>query len=154
MEIMKKFGRFVLLGGLLLAAGCQNTVNRVENADKTMTPDVINDKRFVTDGYLADRLKLTGLVTSTTPEGLLRIQITAVNVRVGFFSQMWSGMTGENPYPIQYKFTWFDKTGMAVDSIVSTWKEITVIPGEEVQIQSVAPNRDCKDFSINLKEAN
>ena len=74
-------------------------------------------------------------------------------MRVGFFSQMWSGLTGENPYRIQYRFTWFDKDGMAVDSIVSTWKEMTVIPGEEVQIQSIAPSRNCKDFSISLKEA-
>jgi len=151
---MRKTGLFILLGGLLLVAGCQNSANRVENADRVMTPNIVNDKRFVTDGFLADRLKLTGLVTTATADGLLRVQITAVNVRTGFFSQMWSGMTRENPYPIQYKFTWFDKNGMAVDSIVSTWKEMTVIPGEEVQIQSVAPNRDCKDFSIQLKEAN
>ena len=137
---MKKLWLSLLSGGLLLAGtGCQNTVNRVENADKTMTPNVVNDKRFVTDGFLADRLQLTGINT--------------VNVRVGFFSQMWSGLTGENPYRIQYRFTWFDKDGMAVDSIVSTWKEMTVIPGEEVQIQSIAPSRDCKDFSISLKEA-
>ena len=151
---MRKTGLFILLGGLLLVAGCQNSANRVENADRVMTPNIVNDKRFVTDGFLADRLKLTGLVTTATADGLLRVQITAVNVRTGFFSQMWSGMTRENPYPIQYKFTWFDKNGMAVDSIVSTWKEMTVIPGEEVQIQSVAPNRDCKDFTIQLKEAN
>lgn len=150
---MRKTGLFILLGGLLLAAGCQNTANRVENADRVMTPNIITDKRFVTDGFLADRLKLTGIITSTTADGLLRVQITAVNVRTGFFSQMWSGMTGENPYPIQYKFTWFGKDGMAIDSIISTWKEMTVIPGEQVQIQSVAPNRDCKDFSIQLKEA-
>lgn len=150
---MRKTGIFILLGGLLLAAGCQNSANRLENADKTMTPNVITDKRFVTDGFLADRLKLTRVVTSTTAEGLLRVQISAVNVRVGFFAEMWSGMTGEDPYPIQYKFTWFGKDGMAVDSIVSTWKDMTIVPGEEVQIQSVAPNRDCKDFMINLKEA-
>ena len=152
---MKKTGLFILLGGLLLlVAGCQNTTNRVENADKVMTPNIVNDKRFVTDGFLADRLKLTGIITSTTADDLLRVQITAVNVRTGFFSQMWSGMTRENPYPIQYKFTWFDRNGMAVDSIVSTWKDMTIVPGEEVQIQSVAPNRDCKDFTIQLKEAN
>ena len=150
---MRKTGFFILLGGLLLAAGCQNSANRLENADKTMTPNVITDKRFVTDGFLADRLKLTRVITSTTAEGLLRVQISAVNVRVGVFAQMWSGMTGENPYPIQYKFTWFNKDGMAVDSIVSTWKAMTIIPGEEVQIQSVAPNCDCKDFLINVKEA-
>ncbi|MBS1370444.1 MAG: YcfL family protein [Lentisphaeria bacterium] len=151
---MKQLCMCALAGGLLLAAaGCQNTVNRVENADRSMTQNVINDKRFVTDGFLADRLLLTGVNTSETSDGLLRVQLTAVNARVGFFSQMWSGMTGENPYKIQYKFTWFDGNGMAVDSILSTWKELTVIPGEQIQIQSIAPSRDCRDFSVNLKEA-
>ena len=150
---MKRFGLLVLLGGLLLAAGCQNTVNRVENADRTMTPTVINDRRFVTDGYLADRLKLTGISTATTKDGLLRVQVMVLNSRVGFFSQMWSGMTGENPYRIKYRFTWFDRNGMAMDSIVSTWKEMTIVPGDQMAIQSVAPNCDCKDFSLSVKEA-
>ncbi len=150
---MRKAGILILLGGLLLTVGCQNTANRVENADRVMTPNIITDKRFLTDGFLADRLKLTRIITSTTAGGLLRVQISAVNVRTGVFAQMWSSMTRENPYPIQYKFTWFGKDGMAIDSIISTWKDMTVIPGEEVQIQSVAPNRDCKDFTIQLKEA-
>lgn len=60
---MKKLWLSLLSGGLLLAGtGCQNTVNRVENADKTMTPNVVSDKRFVTDGFLADRLQLTGTI--------------------------------------------------------------------------------------------
>ncbi len=42
---------------------------------------------------------------------------------------------------------------MAVDSIISTWREISIIPGEQVQIQSVAPIKGCKDFLINMKEA-
>ena len=66
---------------------------------------------------------------------------------------MWSGMTGENPYKSKYRFTWFDKNGMAVESIISTWQETKVIPGETVQIQSVAPTPECKDFSITLIEA-
>ena len=138
--------------GCLALTGCQNSVNRVENADKTMTPNIIADKRFVTDGWLRDRLKLSQLTVSDSG-GLMRVQIAAVNVRTGVFSQMWSGITGENPYRIQYRFTWLDRNGMAVDSIASTWREISVIPGETVHIQSVAPNPNCKDFIINLKEA-
>lgn len=151
---MKKVYLCAMLAGVLLGGfGCQNTANSIENADKTMQTNTIADQRFVTDGWLRDRLKLTGLNTSTTADGLLRVQLTAVNVRTGFFDQMWSGMTGENPYKIKYRFTWFDKGGMAVESILSTWQEMTVIPGEAVQIQSVAPTPECKDFSITLIEA-
>lgn len=151
---MKKVYLCAMLAGVLLGGfGCQNTANSIENADKTMQTNTIADRRFVTDGWLRDRLKLTGLNTSTTADALLRVQLTAVNVRTGFFDQMWSGMTGENPYKIKYRFTWFDKGGMAVESILSTWQEMTVIPGETVQIQSVAPTPECKDFSITLIEA-
>ncbi len=151
---MKKVFLCAMLAGLLLGgSGCQNTANSIENADKTMQTNTIADRRFVTDGWLRDRLKLTGLNTSTTPDGLLRIQLTAVNVRTGVFDQLWSGITGDNPYKIKYRITWFDKGGMAVESILSTWQETTVIPGETVRIQSVAPTLECKDFSITLLEA-
>ena len=151
---MKRWHIWMLAGGLLIAGiGCQDTVNRVENAERSMARNIISDKRFITDSFLEGRLLLTGINTVETPDGFLRVQLTAINERVGFFSELWSSMTGENPYKIQYRFTWFDKNGMAMDSILSTWQEMTVIPGEEVQIQSVAPSRDCKDFTINLKEA-
>ena len=50
---------FALLGAVLIT-GCQNTVNTVENADKAMTPNTIQDMRFITDGFLKDRLALKG----------------------------------------------------------------------------------------------
>ena len=130
---------FVLLGAVLIT-GCQNTVNTVESANKTMTPNTIQDMRFITDGFLKDRLALKGVNVSRTQDGFMRVQLEAVNVRTGAFAQMWSGITGENPYPIRYKFFWFDKAGMAVNGIVSDWQNVTVIPGETVYLQSVAPN--------------
>ena len=136
-----------------LCAGCQDTVNTVENADKTMTPDTIRDARFITDGFLRDRLALKSLTVSETPDGFKRAQLAVVNVRTGALAQAWSGMTGENPYPIRYKFTWFTQDGMAVDTLLSDWQRVTIIPGETLYLQSVAPNRDCKDFQISLKEA-
>lgn len=151
---MKTWRISLLAGGLLLTGvGCQDTVNRVENEERSMEQNVIRDRRVITDGFLEDRLQLTGVNTTETQEGFLRVQLTLVNARVGFFSELWSSMTGENPYRIQYRFTWFDQNAMAMNSILSTWQELTVIPGEEVHIQSVAPSRECKDFTVNLKEA-
>lgn len=138
----------------LTLTGCQNTVNTVENADKTMTPDTINDARFITDGFLKDRLALKSVNVSKTSLGFMRVQLEAVNIRTGAFAQAWSGITGENPYKIRYKFSWFNQDGMAVDSIISDWQTATVIPGETVYLQSVAPSKDCHDFKISLKEAN
>ncbi len=138
----------------LVFTGCQNSVNTIENEDKSMRPDIIRDKRFVTDGFLKDRLALRELTVSQTADGFMRVQLTATNIRVGVLAQAWSGITGENPYNIRYKFTWFDQNGMAVDSILSDWQTAVVIPGESVHLQSVAPKKNCKDFRIDLREAN
>ena len=138
----------------LALTGCQNTVNTVENADKTMTPNTINDARFITDGFLKDRLALKSVNVSKTQDDFMRVQLEAVNIRKGVFAQAWSGITGENPYKIRYKFSRFNQDGMAVDGIISDWQTATVIPGETVYLQSVAPSKDCHDFKISLKEAN
>ncbi len=146
-----------ILGSCMAAlalTGCQNTVNTVENADKSMTPNTINDARFITDGFLKDRLALKSVNVSKTQDGFTRVQLEAVNVRTGGFAQAWSGITGENPYKIRYKFSWFTQDGMAVETLLSDWQNATVIPGETVYLQSVAPSKDCHDFKISLKEAN
>lgn len=149
----------LLIGTCLTAfllTGCfHNTVNTVENADKNMTPHTISDKRFITDEYLKDRLALKSLTVSKTKDGYMRVQLEAMNVRTGFFAQAWSNYKGDNPYKIRYKFTWFNQDGMAVENtILSDWQVITVIPGETVYIQSVAPGKDCNDFRVNLMEVN
>lgn len=149
---MKSFIACFMLA--LVFTGCQNSVNTIENEDKSMRPDIIRDKRFVTDGFLKDRLALRELTVSQTADGFMRVQLTATNIRVGVLAQAWSGITGENPYNIRYKFTWFDQNGMAVDSILSAWQTAVVIPGESVHLQSVAPTKECKDFRIDLREAN
>ena len=137
---------------LLLMIGCQDTVNTVENTDKHMTPSTIRDERFVTDGFLRDRLALTKVNVSSTPDGFMRVQLEAINVRTGVFSQLWSWMTGENPYPVKYKFDWFDEKGMQVKGVLSNWRNATIIPGETAYFQGVAPTAACKDFKISIKE--
>lgn len=147
----KKFSGAACLA-LLLLTGCQNTVNSVENADKTMQPNTVADVRFVTDGFLKDRLALKSVRTSRTGEGFLRVQLEAVNVRTGAFAQTWSWMKDDAPYKVQYKFEWFDHEGMQVPTVMSNWRQVTVIPGEAVYFQGVAPTVKCDDFRISVKE--
>ena len=150
---MKK--TFRTMGGCLAAlllAGCQNTVNTVENTNKTMQPNNIEDTRFVTDGFLKDRLVLKNVRTSRTGENFLKVQIEATNVRTGAFAQTWSWMKDDHPYKVMYKFDWFDQDGMQVQSVVSNWRQTTVIPGESVYFQGVAPSAACNDFRISVKE--
>jgi len=139
----------------MMLAACQNTVNTVENADKTMTPNTIADARFVTDGFLKDRLGLQSVTMGKTADGFKRVQLEVINLRTGVLSQAWSGITGENPYKIRYRFTWFDEDGMAVNNtVLADWRDATIIPGETLFLQSVAPTKNCSDFKISLKEAN
>ena len=78
---MKKLWLSLLSGGLLLAGtGCQNTVNRVENADKTMTPNVVNDKRFVT-AVIWTRSRPSGVVAVLIPVSCRRSTCASASSR-------------------------------------------------------------------------
>ena len=138
----------------LLPAGCQNTVNTVENTEKSAVVNNISDTRVITDRFLRDRLALRSVHTGRTAAGLLRVEVTAVNARTGAASQLWSWMTDENPYPVDYRFTWQDAQGMTVETPLSIWKTVKVYPGEVVNFQSVAPTPECQDFRLELKETN
>ena len=150
--------RFVSLllsaAALALIAGCQNTVNTVENTDKSAEANEIRDTRVITDRFLRDRLELRSVRTGRTEAGLLRVEVSAVNARTGAFSQFWSWMTGENPYPVDYRFTWQDAQGLTVETPLSIWRTVTVYPGEIVNFQSVAPTPACQDFVLEIKETN
>jgi len=151
---MKKICLIGWFAAAVMLAACQNSVNTVENADKTMTPNTINDSRFVTDGFLKRRLALQSLTLGQTADGFKRAQIEVTNVRTGAAAQFWSSITGENPYRIRYRFTWFTEDGMAVNNtVLADWQDATIIPGETLFLQSVAPYKNCNDFKISLREA-
>ena len=129
-------GTALLLGGMMLC-GCQNTVNTISEAETHAAVHVVKDKRFVTDSALKNRLKLKEVNTSETAEGFLRVQVSALNDGA--------------PYRISYKFVWLDEKGMAVSDGV--WMTRLIQPGETVYFQSVAPTARCRDFILNVKEA-
>ena len=147
---MKKF--VLAIAACLALTACQDTVNTVENTDKYATPNDVHDTRFVTDGFLKDRLALRYVRTAVTPSGHMMVEVAATNVRTGVLAQAWSGVTGEVPYTVAYKFIWQDANGITVDSPLSIWQSKQIKPGETAFFKAVAPNPDCKDFILNIKE--
>lgn len=143
-----------LLVGLFLV-GCQNSINTLENANPQARTNYILDQRVITDGALNRRLALLSVNLYPGGEaGSLAVEVTAQNVRTGFWAQLWSGFSGDNPYHVDYKFTWKDDHGMTVETPLSVWRTMVIIPGETVYFKAAAPNDRCKDFVLNLKESN
>ena len=148
------FKNLMLAAVVVLAGfGCQSTVNTVENAEVPVPANVVKDKRVITDKFLRDRLEVRLVQETRTDAGNLRVQVTAVNARTGFFSQLWSGLTGEDPYRIDYKFVWLDEQGIAVETMLTGWRTVTVYPGEPVYFTGTSPAGNCSNFILNLKES-
>ena len=151
---MRKSILIVGMAAAVALCGCQNTVNTTENAQKSMELTPVSEARFVTDSILRDRLVLKLVNASRTEDGFMRAQLAVENARTGFWSEFWSGLTGENPYKIRYKFIWFNDRGMAVNNtVLADWQDAEIIPGETLYLQSVAPDKSCNDFKISLKAA-
>lgn len=138
---------------LLCCTGCQDTVNTVENESENATVSNVRDVRVVTDKFLRDRLLIRSVKMAPAASGNMSAEVAATNTRTGVFSQIWSGITDENPYTVAYKFIWKDESGMTVETNLSVWRTVRIHPGETVFFKSVAPNARCRDFMLDLKEA-
>jgi uncharacterized protein YcfL len=136
----------------LLFVGCQDTVNTVGNRESSMQREKVDTSRVSTDSFINRRLKIERVDKKIKPDGLMLVQVTAKNVRTGFFSEIGSWFMGDNPYKITYRFSWLDKDGMEVRTAASTWIPMTVIPGDTIRIQAMSPNSRCRDFILSLRE--
>jgi uncharacterized protein YcfL len=152
---MKKQFFLTAVAALLLGAGltgCQDTVNTVENRDLAMNPDSVDARKFSTDSFCRDRLALLSLRRSMTPGGVMMVQAQIRSERYGFWSELWSGFRGDNPYYVLYRFNWLDEHGMEVSTAANAWQPAIFIPGEIKFLQGVAPNSRCKDFVLSVME--
>lgn len=144
---MKIFTIIAAAASIIFICGCQNTVN-------TINQGACHDSRFITDRFLRDRLELRSIRLTPNEDGFLRAQVEAVNIRTGWFSELWTTISGENPYKIRYRFVWLDANGIAEKSLLNDWQDLTIMPGETLYLQSVAPSKSCTNFQISLHEAN
>ena len=136
----------ILFGAMLLLVGCMaDSVNSLESANPSMQPKNIQDKRIITDSFLARRLLITSVRDIREKSGLMRVQVELKNNRTGIFSS-------DEPYRMVYRFSWFDQQGREVKLMDENyWKEKYIVPGDTISISSLAPNKQCKDFRLRMK---
>ena len=109
-----------VLGGMMLAlCACQDSVNTLENTDKTAQREYVNSQYFSTDSYCRDRITILAINKATTDSGLMKLQVQIRSNRYGFWSELWSDIMGANPYHISYKVDWLDAKGMKVNTASS-----------------------------------
>lgn len=54
--------------------------------------------------------------------------------------------------PFQYRFEWFDASGIEINSGSGSWKPLTLNGKESKTIQSVAPDPRGKEFKLKIRE--
>lgn len=54
--------------------------------------------------------------------------------------------------PFQYRFEWFDASGMEINSGSGSWKPLLLNGRESKTIQAVAPDPRAKEFKLKIRE--
>ena len=52
---------------------------------------------------------------------------------------------------LEYKVQWLDEAGLEIESVLSTWQNMAVQPGEIKGLGAVAPSKDAVDFRCYIR---
>lgn len=124
----------------VIFSGC-STVNTVERAQPLGRPDVVADKRIVTDHTLGRKISILQVNEGLVSGNLKKIQVLLANNR----SRMLN---------INYSFEWFDVDGMQVSATATAWKSLRLMGEEQKAISAIAPRPTAVDFVLKLQEPN
>lgn len=134
---MMKIKIAALFATALAVAGCQSTVNSVQNAQTANSRSMISDARVVSDTGLNRKVGVVGVNTAMTPGGFLKVQVELLN-RTG---------SAQN---FNYHFEWFDQNGMQVNNSSTAVISDEIAGKESKFISAIAPTEACKDFRLKL----
>ncbi len=119
-----------------LFSGC-SSVNMVERATPEAEKSMVDDKRVITDSGLDDIVYIAGVNQTRTETGLLKIQVELVN-------------RTEAARNFNYKFEWYDASGMVIGTPAPVWIASVIDAGEAKFISAVAPSSKAVDFRLKL----
>lgn len=126
----------------LTVAGCHtNTVNSVENAQKSGQRYMIPDQRVITDISLSHKVSVVGVNTAMTPGNVLKVQVELLNQT-------------RKLTRFAYTFEWFDANGMQINNVTSATIADQIEGRESRFISAVAPDPACTDFRLKLIKVN
>lgn len=136
---MKTIPVLAVLAGLALSAGCATNVNTVSRAQSEATPNMVADKRLITDASLAGLVRIVGVNESVVSGNLKKVQVTLENAK-------------NNARAIDYKFEWIDQDGMASNAVIQSWQPLVFNGRETLMVSSTAISPKAVDFVLKLRE--
>lgn len=128
-----------LMAGVVLLSGCATNVNTVSRSQPQASPNMVSDKRVITDTSLGKAIRIVGVNESVVSGNLKKVQVTVENAK-------------DNARVINYKFEWTNEDGMATGGVTETWKTLPLAGRETVSISAVATSPKAVDFTLKLLE--
>jgi uncharacterized protein YcfL len=98
-----------------------------------------SQKVMFTDNVMGSRLQIENIAT-TDVEGHARAIVTLASQYQG-------------DQHIQYRFYWYDKDGLEVNSKLTAWKQKIVRGFETISISEVSINPNGKEFRVQIRQA-
>jgi uncharacterized protein YcfL len=101
-------------------------------------PNGVQESRVKIDNqFLSSNLKFTGLVATFSGDMLVaHAEVTSKH---------------NSALDVQYKFRWYDASGLEVAPDGAPWQPLKLFGGESKGLQAVAPNPSVKEFKIEIR---
>lgn len=122
----------------MFMAGCASSVNTVERQNSLATPNIVEDKRIITDRSLANDISVLSVNESYVDNDLLKIQVKLLN-------------QDRDPVSVNYQFVFTNTDGMTSSSS-RNFKFLRFLGKETKTISAVARTPDAVDFQLKLIE--
>ena len=122
---------------LVFAIGCSNTTNTIVPASFASQRAPIKDRRIITDDNLNAIVDVISIYESKVSGDLKKVSVELHNHRSG-------------PRNFNYKFEWYDASGMAVATPATAFVSAEIQGRETISISSVAPSPAAVDFRLKL----
>ncbi|BAM04638.1 YcfL family protein [Phycisphaera mikurensis] len=126
------------LGLVAPLGGCAGSAaNTVEPGfSRTEAKEELIDKAVVDPG-LASRVSVESVQVARD----LRLRRVAANLR---------NRTRDASF-FQYRYRWFDKNGIQIDTPLDAWQTAHVLGGDTGQLVGIAPNAEAVDWSLSIR---
>lgn len=113
--------------------------NSLSPETETARVDNVPYRQVILDGVQTEWLPVQNVRRSKTNDGYERVQVQLKNMTTA-------------PLRVRYRFEWQDADGVVRSDLGEDASEkITVAPGSEPRLSSIAPRKDCVDFKLQLK---
>lgn len=136
----------LVLSVFVLAVGCYKQYDpNVNLGSRVRSDDILNNVITRPIGGLVSILIGEGIVVNgvrevRTTEGFLEVQVSGVNKSQ--FKKIF-----------EYRTDWLDTTGMLIDTEMSKWTTMSVMPRSPFQFKVTSPTEDANDYRINTRIA-